>query len=154
MRLDSSLVATSTRLPLDRAHEAHFVAETAAHYPLGNLGDVKARAALLAFGDLDSLTETRRRTRRGSMSTAGTSRRGSRHPDGGEDVPFGGLSSAERAVVCGPRATVRSLRPSGHRLAPSALSRRQRPHTHCACNGVLLCRADHQWAYANPDEAR
>ena len=36
-------------------HEAHFVAETAARYQLGCLGDVKARVALLAFGDLDSL---------------------------------------------------------------------------------------------------
>lgn len=36
-------------------HEAHFVAETAARYQLGCLGDVKARVTLLALGDLDSL---------------------------------------------------------------------------------------------------
>ena len=27
-------------------------------------------------------------------------------------------------------------------------------HTHCACNGVLLCRTCHEWAHANPFEAR
>ena len=35
--------------------EAHFVAETAAHYPLGHLGDVKARVARLSLDDLDDL---------------------------------------------------------------------------------------------------
>lgn len=23
-------------------------------------------------------------------------------------------------------------------------------HTHCGCNGVLLCRVDHAWAHGNP----
>ena len=65
------------------------------------------------------------------------------------------LSSAERAVVvdrerglcarCGLPGT-----DWHHRRSRGVRG----PHTHCACNGVLLCRADHQWAHANPDEAR
>lgn len=27
-------------------------------------------------------------------------------------------------------------------------------HTHCPCNGVLLCGTCHQWAHANPFQAR
>ena len=27
-------------------------------------------------------------------------------------------------------------------------------HTHCACNGVLLCRTCHSWAHAHPETAR
>lgn len=27
-------------------------------------------------------------------------------------------------------------------------------HEHCACNGVLLCRADHKWVHDNPAEAK
>lgn len=27
-------------------------------------------------------------------------------------------------------------------------------HEHCPCNGVLLCRADHQWAHRHPAEAK
>ena len=27
-------------------------------------------------------------------------------------------------------------------------------HTHCACNGVLLCRTCHQWAHDHPHQAR
>lgn len=27
-------------------------------------------------------------------------------------------------------------------------------HQHCPCNGILLCTACHQWAHANPFEAR
>ncbi len=27
-------------------------------------------------------------------------------------------------------------------------------HTHCPCNGALLCGACHRWAHANPFEAR
>jgi len=26
-------------------------------------------------------------------------------------------------------------------------------HRHCACNGVLLCRACHRWAHAHPSDA-
>lgn len=26
-------------------------------------------------------------------------------------------------------------------------------HTHCPCNGVLLCSADHRWAHAHPTAA-
>lgn len=33
-------------------------------------------------------------------------------------------------------------------------SRRVRDeHTHCACNGLLLCRTCHKWAHANPRDA-
>lgn len=33
-------------------------------------------------------------------------------------------------------------------------SRRVRDgHTHCSCNGVMLCRTCHNWAHANPVEA-
>lgn len=27
-------------------------------------------------------------------------------------------------------------------------------HEHCPCNGVLLCRTDHEWAHKNPTEAK
>lgn len=27
-------------------------------------------------------------------------------------------------------------------------------HTHCPCNGVWLCRGDHEWVHAHPMEAR
>jgi hypothetical protein len=27
-------------------------------------------------------------------------------------------------------------------------------HQHCACNGILLCRRDHQWAHSHPESAR
>ena len=27
-------------------------------------------------------------------------------------------------------------------------------HQHCPCNGVLLCRKDHQWVHAHPAEAK
>lgn len=89
------------------------------------------------------------------MSTAGTSPPGSHHPDDGEDVKAKGLSPAERAVVVGRERGLcaRCGLPGTdwhHRRSRSVRG----PHTHCACNGVLLCRADHQWAHANPDEAR
>ena len=40
-----------------------------------------------------------------------------------------------------------------HRRAKGMGGSQNRPHAHCPCNGITLCRDCHQWAHAHPERA-